>query len=42
MMLGVALYVNLRYILPAIAGIPYLNRYVTYAKEAREQSGSKP
>ncbi len=34
-MLGVALYVNLRYILPAVAGIPYLMRYMAYAKEAR-------
>lgn len=27
-MLGVSLYVNLRYILPSIAGVPFLNRYL--------------
>ncbi|MCX7624819.1 MAG: flippase-like domain-containing protein [Candidatus Sumerlaeaceae bacterium] len=32
LMLGVALYVNLRYILPAIAGMLFLNRYLIYAR----------
>lgn len=32
-MLAVALYINLRYIVPAIAGIPFLNRYITYTRE---------
>jgi len=35
LMLGVALYVNLRYILPALAGMPYLNRYLVYARQLR-------
>jgi hypothetical protein len=34
-MLGVALYVNIRYILPAIAGLPFLHRYLAYAKVAK-------
>jgi uncharacterized protein (TIRG00374 family) len=33
LMLSVALYINLRYIVPAIAGLPFLNRYITYARE---------
>lgn len=38
LMLGVALYVNLRYILPAIAGMPFLSRYLIYARAmAREE-----
>ncbi|MBX7246905.1 MAG: flippase-like domain-containing protein [Candidatus Sumerlaeaceae bacterium] len=36
-MLGVSLYINLRYILPAIAGMPFLNRYLTMAKPADQQ-----
>jgi glycosyltransferase 2 family protein len=31
-MLAVALYVNLRYILPSICGIPFLSRYATYTR----------
>ncbi|MCX7964099.1 MAG: flippase-like domain-containing protein [Candidatus Sumerlaea chitinivorans] len=38
LMLGVALYVNLRYIVPAIAGLPYLNRYLTAARALRAGS----
>jgi len=36
-MLGVAMYINIRYILPAIAGIPFLNRYLTLARQLRKQ-----
>lgn len=32
-MLGVALYINLRYILPALAGLPSLNRYIVRGAE---------
>lgn len=35
-MFGVALYINLRYILPAIAGIPFLNRYITYSQPPKQ------
>lgn len=38
LMVGVALYVNLRYILPAIAGLPYLGRYLVYAREYAQTS----
>jgi len=41
LMLGVALYVNLRYIVPAIAGLPYLNRYLTAARELRSSASSE-
>lgn len=36
MMLAVAMFVNIRYILPALLGIPWMLRYITYAREARE------
>ena len=34
-MLAVAMYVNLRYILPALAGIPFAMRYMAWSNEAR-------
>jgi hypothetical protein len=34
-MLAVAMYVNLRYILPALAGIPFMLRYMAWSREAR-------
>lgn len=33
---GVGFYVSLRYVVPAIAGLPFLNRYLGMAKEAGE------
>ncbi|MCX7718817.1 MAG: flippase-like domain-containing protein [Candidatus Sumerlaeaceae bacterium] len=33
-MLGVAMYVNLRYIVPAMAGLPFLGRYITQRRAA--------
>lgn len=36
-MVGTALYVNLRYIVPAIIGIPFLNRYITGARSLRQE-----
>lgn len=36
LMFGIALYINLRYIVPAIAGIPFLNRYISYARELKQ------
>ena len=35
-MLAVAMFVNIRYILPAVVGIPWALRYITFAREARE------
>lgn len=40
LMLGVALYVNLRYILPALAGMPFLSRYLVYAKVLEDKRPS--
>ncbi len=42
LMLGVAMYVNLRYILPAIAGLPFLNRYLVYARQLQGESANPP
>lgn len=36
-MLAAALYVDLRYILPSIAGIPFLNRYILWESEKAAQ-----
>jgi glycosyltransferase 2 family protein len=33
LVLAVSLYINLRYILPAVAGIPFLARYATARRE---------
>lgn len=38
LMLGVAMYVNLRYVIPALAGMPFLNKYLIYAKELASRS----
>lgn len=34
-MFAAALYVNLRYILPAIAGLPFLHKYIAHAQELK-------
>jgi uncharacterized protein (TIRG00374 family) len=42
LMVGVALYVNLRYILPALAGLPFLGRYLVYARKFSAEKELSP
>ncbi len=39
---GVGFYVSLRYVVPAVAGLPFLNRYLGLAKDAKEKGAAGP